>query len=167
MLRTLQRKFTVTAMIAVTVLLGSFAGQLLRGERRMPARRAGLAALTGAGLIAAGLALSPLFPIIKKIWSSTMTLYSGGICFLLLALTYYVVDVRGCHKGLDWLKIYGMNAITAYTLSHVIDFTSVSESLFYSLSPRPWYPILLALLNASIVFAILWLMYRKKVFLKV
>ena len=96
-----------------------------------------------------------------------MTLYSGGICFLLLALTYYVVDVRGWHKGLDWLKIYGMNAITAYTLSHVIDFTSVSESLFYSLSPRPWYPILLALLNASIVFAILWLLYRKKVFLKV
>lgn len=152
---------------AVTVLLGSFAGQMLRGERRTPARRAGLAALTGAGLIAAGLALSPLFPIIKKIWSSTMTLYSGGICFLLLALTYYVVDVRGWHKGLDWLKIYGMNAITAYTLSHVIDFTSVSESLFYSLSPRPWYPILLALLNASIVFAILWLLYRKKVFLKV
>ena len=152
---------------AVTVLLGSFAGQMLRGGRRTPARRAGLAALTGAGLIAAGLALSPLFPIIKKIWSSTMTLYSGGICFLLLALTYYVVDVRGCHKGLDWLKIYGMNAITAYTFSHVIDFTSVSESLFYSLSPRPWYPILLALLHASIVFAILWLLYRKKVFLKV
>ena len=152
---------------AVTVLLGSFAGQLLRGGRRTPAQRAGLAALTGAGLLAAGLALSPLFPIIKKIWSSTMTLYSGGICFLLLALTYYLVDVRGWHKGLDWLKIYGMNAITAYTLSHVIDFTSVSESLTYSLSDAPWYPILLALLNATIVFAIMWLMYRKKVFLKV
>ena len=152
---------------AVTVLLGSFAGQLLRDGRRTPAQRAGLAALAGAGLVAAGLALSPLFPIIKKIWSSTMTLYSGGICFLLLALTYYLVDVRGWHKGLDWLKIYGMNAITAYTLAHVIDFTSVSESLFYSLAGQPWYPILLAFLNASIVFAILWLMYRKKVFLKV
>ena len=152
---------------AVTVLLGSFAGQMLRGGRRSPAKRAGLAALTGAGLVAAGLALSPLFPIIKKIWSSTMTLYAGGISFLLLALTYYLVDVRGWHKGLDWLKIYGMNAITAYTVAHVFDFSSVSESLFYSLEGHTWYPVLIAFANASIVFGILWLMYRKKLFLKV
>ena len=152
---------------AVTVLLGSFAGQMLRGGRRSPAKRAGLVALTGAGLVAAGLALSPLFPIIKKIWSSTMTLYAGGISFLLLALTYYLVDVRGWHKGLDWLKIYGMNAITAYTVAHVFNFSSVSESLFYSLEGHTWYPVLIAFANASIVFGILWLMYRKKLFLKV
>ena len=72
---------------AVTALLGSFAGQLLKSDRHAPAKRAALVALTGAGLLAAGLAISPLFPIIKKIWSSSMTLYSGGICFLLIAVT--------------------------------------------------------------------------------
>jgi predicted acyltransferase len=152
---------------AVTVLLGCFAGQMLKCERHAPAKRAALVALAGAGLIAAGLAISPLFPIIKKIWSSSMTLYSGGICFLLIALTYYLVDVRGWHKGLDWLKIYGMNAITAYVVSHVFDFSSVSESLLYSLSDHTWYPVLIAFANGTIVFGLLLLMYRRRLFLKV
>ena len=124
-------------------------------------------ALTGIGLVAAGLSVSPLFPIIKKIWSSSMTLYSGGICFLLIAATYYIVDVRGWHKGLDWLKIYGMNAITAYCIGEVIKFTSVSESLLHGFSGFAWYPVLIALSDASILLGILCVMYKRKVFLKV
>ena len=152
---------------AVTVLLGSFAAQMLKSERYAPAKRAALVALTGAGLLAAGLAISPLFPIIKKIWSSSMTLFSGGICFLLIAVTYYLVDVRGWHKGLDWLKIYGLNAITAYCIGEVIDFSSVSGSLLHGFSAFSWYPILLAVANGAILFGILLLMYKKGVFLKV
>ena len=151
----------------VTVLLGCFAGKLLKSGKLAPARRAAVVAAAGVALIAAGLAISPLFPIIKKIWSSSMTLYSGGICFLLAALCYYVVDVRGWRRGVNWLKIYGMNAITAYCISHVIDFSSVSESLLYSLEGCSWYPVLIAFANASIVLGILVLMYRHKVFLKV
>ena len=152
---------------AVTVQLGSFAGQLLRNSRRRPASRALTVALVGASLVVAGLAMAPFFPIIKKIWSSSMTLFSGGICFLLIAGCYYLVDVRGWHKGLDWLKIYGMNALAAYCIGEVIDFTSVSESLLYAWQGAAWYPILLAFANASILLGILYLMYRQKVFLKV
>lgn len=152
---------------AVTVLLGSFAGGLLKKDRHAPAKRAGLVALIGAGLIAAGLLLSPYFPIIKKIWSCTMTLYSGGICFLLAAICYYLVDVRGWHKGLDWLKVYGMNAISAYCIGEVIDFSSVSKSLLYGFEGFTWYPVLIAFANGAILLGILCLMYRKKIFLKV
>ena len=152
---------------AVTVLLGCFAGQLLKREKHSPARRALLVALAGIALVVAGLALSPVFPIIKKIWSSSMTLYSGGICFLLVALTYYLVDVRKWHKGADWLKIYGMNAITAYCIGEVINFTSVSESLLHGLGAWAGYPVVLAFANAAILFGILSLMYKNKVFLKV
>ena len=152
---------------AVTALLGSFAGQLLKSDRHKPAKRAALVALTGAGLLAAGLAISPLFPIIKKIWSSSMTLYSGGICFLLIALTYYLVDVRGWHKGADWLKLYGMNAITAYAVGKTLDFSSISESLLHGFSAFSWYPALIALSNGLILLVILWLMYRNKLFLRV
>lgn len=152
---------------AVTVLLGCFAGQLLKKERLTPAKRALWVALTGVALVAAGLAISPLFPIIKKIWSSSMTLFSGGICFLLVALTYYLVDVRGWHKGADWLKIYGMNAITAYCIGEFVIFTSVSESFLHGLSRFSCYPVLIAFSNAAILFGILFLMYKRKVFLKV
>ncbi len=152
---------------AVTVLLGCFAGQLLKSGRHTPARRALLVALVGAALVAVGLAISPIFPIIKKIWSSSMTLFSGGICFLLTAFTYYIVDVRGHHKGADWLKIYGMNAITAYCVGKAVSFTSVSESLLHGLGGLGCYPVIIAFADAAILFGILALMYKNKVFLKV
>jgi predicted acyltransferase len=152
---------------AVTVLLGCFAGELLKRDKTAPGRRALWVAVVGAALVAAGLAISPLFPIIKKIWSSSMTLFSGGICFLLVALTYYLVDVRGWHKGADWLKIYGMNAITAYCIGEVIKFTSVSESLLHGFGGLGCYPVILAFADASILLGILLVMYKQKVFLKV
>ena len=96
-----------------------------------------------------------------------MTLFSGGICFLLVALTYYLVDVRGWHKGADWLKIYGMNAITAYCVGEAVKFTSVSESFLHGFSGMTWYPVLIAFADAAILFGLLFLMYRRKVFLKV
>ena len=136
---------------AVTVLLGCFAGQMLKCSKNSPAGRALRIALAGTGLVAAGLLLSPVFPIIKKIWSSTMTLYSGGICFLLTALTYYVIDVRGWNKGLSWLKIYGMNAITAYCIGEAIRFDSVSASLLPGFTDCALYPVLIALSNAMIL----------------
>ena len=152
---------------AVTVLLGCFAGQILKSDRQAPAKRALWVAVTGVALVAAGLAVSPVFPIIKKIWSSSMTLFSGGICWLLVAFTYYLVDVKGWHKGADWLKIYGMNAITAYCIGEMINFSSVSQSLLHGFGSLPWYPVVIAFANASILLGILYCMYKNKVFLKV
>ena len=152
---------------AVTVMMGCFAGQILRSEKRTPARRALILAIIGAASVAAGLALAPVFPIIKKIWSSTFTLYSGGLCFLLIALTYYIVDVKRWRKGLSWLKIYGMNAILAYCVGEMINFTSVSASLLPGFEGSTIYPILIALLNAAFLVGILSIMYKNKIFLKV
>lgn len=136
---------------AVTVMLGCFAGQMLRSGKHSPCRRALNIAVAGAVLTAAGLLLSPLFPIIKKIWSSTMTLYSGGICFLLIAITYYIVDVKGWKKGLSWLKIYGMNAITAYCLGEMLKYNSLLQAIG----------------NATLLLILLALMYKNKLFIKV
>lgn len=96
-----------------------------------------------------------------------MTLYSGGICFMLTALTYYIVDVKKWRKGLSWLKIYGMNAITAYFLGKALKFDSISASLLPGFESTRIYPVLIALFNALILFAILLIMYRNKRFLKV
>ncbi|MBO4340024.1 MAG: DUF5009 domain-containing protein [Bacteroidales bacterium] len=135
----------------VTVMMGCFAGEILRGDKHSPARKAVTLALTGAVLLAAGLLLSPVFPIVKKIWSSTMTLYSGGICFLLIAVTYYIVDVRKWGKGLSWLKIYGMNAITAYCIGEMLHYDSLAQAIG----------------NALLLFALLLIMYKNKLFVKV
>ena len=62
-----------------------------------------------------------------------------------------------------------MNSITAYLLTMCVNFTSVSSSLLYGLRlyVGDYYPVLIALGNAAIVYLILWLMYRHKVFLKI
>ena len=135
---------------AVTVLMGCFAGQMLRSDKK-PAKRALIVAITGTVLVAAGLLLSPVFPIIKKIWSSTMTLFSGGICFLLIGLTYYIIDVRKWGKWLSWLKIYGMNAITAYCIGEMLNYDTLPQAIG----------------NALLVFFLLLIMYRKKLFIKI
>ena len=152
---------------AVTVLLGCFAGQILRSRKNDKSRRALIVTIIGIALIAIGLLLDPFFPIIKKIWNTTFTLYSGGICFLLTAITYYIVDVRGWGKWLSWLKFYGMNAILAYCVGEIVNFTSVSASVLVGFEGMACYPILIALFNASILFVILWIMYKNKIFLKV
>ena len=152
---------------AVTVLLGCFAGQILRAQKHQPSRRALILAGVGAALVAAGLILDPVFPIIKKIWNSTFTLYSGGLCFLLIALTYYIVDVKGWRRGLSWLKIYGMNAILAYCVGEIVNFTSVSASFLVGFEGTAYYPILVAFCNASILFGILWIMFKNKIYLKI
>lgn len=120
-------------------------------------------------LVGLGLLASLIIPIIKPIWSSSMVLYTGGFSFLALALFYYWMDVKGRKKGLQWLKIYGMNSIAAYVLAMVVNFSSISNSLFFGLEKYigAWYAFLMTFSNYSILFLILYLMKKNKVFLRV
>ena len=98
-----------------------------------------------------------------------MVLVSSGYCFLLMGLFYYWIDYKGHRSGITWLKVYGMNSIVAYMLESVIDFRSIGRSLFYGLEQYmgDYYSFLLALWNVSVVFIILWVMYKRNLFLKV
>ncbi len=152
-----------------TVMLGALAGDLMKNEHGRPRQRvAAILALAAVFLVAAGLLASCVEPIIKRIWTSSMTLYSGGLCAALMALTYWWVDVRGHHRGLDWLKIYGMNPITAYVLGEVVNFRSIVASVSYGLAPilGEWYAVWLTFGNFLILFLILRVMYKNNIFLK-
>jgi len=152
----------------VTVMTGVFAGQLLKGN--LPKiKKFRYLAFGGISMIATGLLWGLHMPIIKHIWTSSMTLFSSGICFLLMALFYYLVDYRNYGKYLNWLKIYGMNSILAYLIYELVDFSSVTKSIFHGMEQfmGNYYLTLIKLGNVSILFFILWLMYRKGKFLKV
>ncbi len=153
----------------VTVIMGAIAGQMIRSGARTAAT-AGRLALCGAALVVAGLLWGMEMPVIKRLWTSSMTLLSGGYCFLLMALFYYWIDCRGHSRGLGWLRIYGMNAITAYMLGEVINFRSIAASLTFGLERwmgPEWYAAWLTLCNALILMGILWLLYRNRLFLKI
>lgn len=150
----------------VTVMLGTFAGTIIRrgGKNALRNLIAG-----GTALIAAGLLWSVEMPVIKRIWSSSMVLVTGGVCFWLMALSYWWIDCRRHRRGLMWLKIYGMNAITAYVLGETISFRSIVDSLCHGLEAYipQYYSVALTAGNYLILFAILWLMYRRRIFVKI
>ena len=68
-------------------MTGSFAGHILR-LRKTARQRLMRLLITGVSLVVAALLMDPVFPLIKRIWSSSMTLFYGGVCFLLMGLFF-------------------------------------------------------------------------------
>lgn len=152
----------------VTVLTGLFAGQILKSDRAQK-RKWQLLLIIGAIMVAAGWLWGLQLPVIKKIWTSSMVLVSSGYCFLLMGLFYYWIDYKGHRRNITWLKVYGMNSIVAYMLANVISFRCIGTSLFHGLEQYIgiYYPVLIAVSNALIIYVILWLLYKRNIFLKV
>jgi len=159
----------LTSMVfGVTTMFGVFAGQIMKYGTDKRKNSQWLLTI-GIALLLAGWLLSFQTPIIKKIWSASMTLWSGGWCFLLMALFYYVIDYKGRSKGANWLKIYGMNSIIAYTLGMVINFRSTAGSLLWGLEKYTgdYYAAIITFANFGILFFVLYLMYKLKIFIKI
>ena len=145
-----------------------------------------LAWLFCTGLTATGLGLlwGLQFPINKALWTSSFVLYAGGIATMILSLCYWIIDVQQYTRFSKPFVVYGVNAITVFFLSGLIprimnliswknaDGSETNLSMYLyapfqnNLSP----------LNASLAWAIsfvvcwlvvLWIMYNKKIFIKV
>lgn len=151
----------------VTVMLGSLAGYILRLPKA-PTQRLKRLLVVGSILVIVALLMDPFFPIIKQIWSSSMTLFYGGVCFLLMGIFYYLIDIKGWKSGIDWLKYYGMNSIAAYCLFEVVNFRCISDSLFFGLEQwlGVYYPLISICFQSIIVLLIVKWMYNHKIFLK-
>ncbi|MGY5883892.1 heparan-alpha-glucosaminide N-acetyltransferase domain-containing protein [Modestobacter lacusdianchii] len=103
---------------AVTVYLGVLAGRALQ---RAPGRPA-LVRLAGGGaaVLAAGLALAPLVPVNKRLWSPSFVLVTAGIALLALAAVHWLADQRGVRRPLRPAEVLGANAIVAFVFSELV-----------------------------------------------
>ncbi len=152
-----------------TVAMGSLAGTIIRQGNDNRQKTAVILVATGIVLIAAGWLWGVWHPIIKRIWSGSMTIFSGGWCYLLLGIFYWWIDVKGHKRGCEWLLYYGCNAITAYLIGEIINFRCIASSLLHGTEQflGEWYSVLLTACNSIILFAILAILYKNKIFLKV
>lgn len=152
----------------VTVLTGLFAGYIAK-DKIDEKKKVKLYFGIGAALVIAGWLWNFQMPVIKIIWTSSMVLVSSGYCFLLMGLFYYWIDYKGHRSGITWLKVYGMNSIVAYMLANVLDFSSIGQSLLFGLEQYigSYYSFLMVLWNAAVIYVILWVMYKRGIFLKV
>ncbi|MFV0506771.1 MAG: acyltransferase family protein [Bacteroidales bacterium] len=151
-----------------TVLMGLLTGYLLKSKVEGKKKVLYLL-ITGGVCIILAYALSPIEPIIKKIWTSTMTLLSGGYSIILMALFYYIIDILGKGKWLGWLKFYGMNSILAYMLYNTLKINSLLTYWLHGLEQFAGvlYPTLITLAHVTVIFFILLYCYKKIIFLKV
>ena len=99
-----------------------------------------------------------------------MVLVSSGYCFLLMSFFYYIVDICGINRGLNWLRVYGMNSIMAYMLAQCVNFRCIPNSLLRGLEQyvgSSWYQVIIAASCSLIIYMILWFMHRSRIYLKV
>ena len=124
----------VDLMAASSAMLGMFTGDLLRSPRWGGSRKTLLMLAGAAGLIALGLLVSPVCPIVKKIWSPSFALVCGGADLAVLAAFYWLMDVKGWCAWAFPLRVIGLNAITVYLLQKVVD-VGATARFFVGTSP--------------------------------
>jgi len=155
----------------VTAMLGMFAGDIVRrGGSAATGRKALELAACGAAATALGLALSPVFPVNKALWSPSFTLVAGGVSFAAFAAFYWIVDVLEFRRWTFFFTVIGMNSITIYMAQRVIGFRVARDFLFggvASLFPEAWGAVVLQAGYIAACWLFLYFLHRKGVYLKV
>ena len=156
-----------------TMLLGLAAGRWLRAsEPAIPMKRFLQAA---AILIAAALLLhfGHICPIVKRIWTPSWTLFSGGLCFFFLAAFSWIIDVKQYRRWAFPLVVVGINSIAAYLLVHLWE-DFIVNNLHIHLGHQPFRifgpalePLMTGIAVMLIYWTILYWMYRRKIFLRI
>ncbi|MFA7043365.1 MAG: hypothetical protein WC186_03380 [Bacteroidales bacterium] len=153
-----------------TTMLGVFCGYILQsGVSKYTKFRNFI--IFGVSILALALVWNIWHPIIKKIWTSSFVLFSGGISVLLLAAFYLIIDVWNVRKGTKWMIIIGSNAIFAYMVWHVfnVQFRSMADVFMIGLKPfiGNWYETLNYTGGFLLIFAMLHYMYKNKIYIKI
>jgi len=160
-----------------TMIFGLLAGGLLKRSRAGPDKVRALV-LWGVIGIMLGVALHALgiCPIVKRIWTPSWTVFSGGWVTLFLAGCYYLIDVINPTGSRRWafpFIVVGMNSIAMYVLVHIAT-EYVTRSFLIHLSRAPFdilgstfAPVLLGACTLLVFWLILFWMYRNRVFLRI
>ncbi len=173
-----------------TALIGMLTALWLRSSHSLTQKIRGIAAAGLSAVLLAGL-WNFTFPINKKLWTSSYVLFAGGLSLLLLALSMGLVDLpseaepkpersRRSHFFTP-LLVFGTNAIAAYVLSELLAATLYSihpsfhvtlQQILYrsilSVVPNaPFASLLYSLAYVAVCWIPIYVLYRRKIFLKI
>jgi len=167
-----------------TALLGVLTGQWLRSGANPRTKVVRMICVGIVGLTA-GLVWNRWFPINKNLWTSSFVLLTGGFALIFLGLLHWAIDIKAWHGWRMPLVVFGMNAIVGFVADSVVygpgyTFTAKGPngtSLNWHEAAQAWLISFgLGAANASLVYSIaavlfcwmlLWLLWRKKIFIKI
>ena len=168
-----------------TTLAGVLCGHWLRREKDDYEK---VAALFFFGLTATafGWIWSFWFPLNKALWTSSYVFYTAGLASCFLGFCYWLVDIKGYRKWAKPFLIFGVNALALFVFSGltakllgIIKVGAGADGKSISLQGWIFNSIFLPLaapINASLMFAVsyillwlflMWLLYRKRIYIKV
>ncbi len=154
-----------------TALMGIFTGNLLlktTKETQMDTVKKLI--LYGVGALVIAVVWDMLFPINKNLWTSSFAMLCAGISLLLMALFYYIIDVKGYQKWAFFFKVIGMNSILIYMSGRFISWSYSSDALtgwLQQLIGEPFNAVISVIGFVGVQWVFLYFMYKKNVFLKV
>ena len=173
-----------TIPAVATTLCGVLTGHLLR-SRRTPSEKVAAVFVAGAAGVVLGWVWHHWFPVNKALWTSSYVVFTAGMALQLLAVCYWLVDIKGYRRWAAPFVVFGTNALALYFLAElfsrlisIINFARADgtradlKTLIFETTFAPW----ASPEGASLIFALctvlLWLgvmtvLYRRRVFIKV
>lgn len=165
-----------------TALSGVLVSEWLRKDSTKERKFAGLI-IVGGLLMIFGRLLHGLFPINKNLWTSTYVVFTSGFAMVILGACYWLLDLRGWRRWAKPFVIFGSNAITAFTLATFLAKLSVIYHITIAGKRMTWHGYvyshffinLASPKNASLLFALffvilcflpLWVLYWRRIFIK-
>ena len=157
-----------------TMIMGLLAGEWLKAAGSKEQKLRGLM-IAGMGLVLLGLACqwTGICPIVKRVWTSSYTLYSGGLVVLILAGFYALIEWKGWRRWAFPLVVVGMNSIAVYVMSWTMSdfFGNALDRHVGGAIAAIAGPTLQPVLHGFAIMLIFWLillwMYRRKIFLRI
>ena len=155
------------------VLLGFYCGMLIRKRETVEQKVIALFVVGAIGVIG-GYLLSYGLPLNKRIWSPSYVLMTCGLASLLQALLMYVIDIQKKSGWTTFFHVFGVNALALYVSSELLAILlkniGVSEVIYngiHAVIPAlKWASLAYAIYFVMLNFAIGYVLYRKKIYIK-
>ncbi|MCB1078672.1 MAG: DUF5009 domain-containing protein [Verrucomicrobiae bacterium] len=159
----------------VLSLFGILAGQLLKDDSVVPSRKVILLLIAGATSVVLGLLWSLQFPLIKRIWTSSFILVAGGLSAWMLALFYFLIDVRGWQRWCQPFVWIGSNALVIYIGARIVSFRDLAAmfvggdiaAFFDQHVTAGFGAVITAAVALTLVFLFARFLYRRGIFIRV
>jgi predicted acyltransferase len=173
-----------TLPAVATTLAGFFVGEFIRGVRPLAGKLRRLA-LGGSAVAVAGFLMCVWEPVNKQLWTTSYVLVTGGMAVMTLALSSWMIDVRQWRAGTMPALVFGSNPLVAFVgsglLARTVILIRVTDSHGATTSLQGWIyntilvpaagpvngSLLYAALNVAFWLGLLWLLYRKRLFVKI
>jgi len=152
------------------MLAGILAGLVLKDPKYSQAKKTVYMLLAGAACALSGWLWSFETPFSESLWTSSFALATIGWSLILLAIFYFIIDVKGYKKWAFFLKVIGMNPILIYISPFFIEWDFTTKAFMgwaIDLSKGEWLNMVYWTAQVGIKWLFLYFLYRQKVFLRV